>query len=484
MIIKELSLENFCCYYGNNTFVFDKGLNLILGHNGDGKTTIITALKWIFDHMFTVKSEELVSAKKFADTIEGDSFDVKVSLLVEQHDELITIDKWFTVSKCASEMDLTPIKESSFIKDTISGESHFEADTKRILNRIFPPEFRQFSIFEGETGTLKLIDGASLANLVRSFSSAKSFEELETVAVKIKGRAENAYIKQAKIDTDTQVKIDNFDKIISNYEMEIKKLGKDIDNDESGYKFLQDELEELSKSSKLSDDLNTVNRKIKEISDQKSTCQGALKTKYTNYLFDDFFILAGYDKFKTELSEKVDALRQARDRALQEKIAEQYEEEQKLSLVNGATPLPAGSPSEGHLKEALTDDICKVCDRILDDHARAYISKSLSIYAHNKELAQKNTKHSIFKRDFIGELYLLERSIDIHYYNDSYGAARQKISELIAFNNQRETDIRKCNDQLAELEKERMGIIAQTTTSEDKRQVGRYIYVYPSPFDY
>ena len=47
MIIKELRIKNFRSYYGdNNRFVFSDGLTLIIGDNGDGKTTFFEALQW------------------------------------------------------------------------------------------------------------------------------------------------------------------------------------------------------------------------------------------------------------------------------------------------------------------------------------------------------------------------------------------------------------------------------------------------------
>ena len=50
MIIKELRIKNFRSYYGdNNRFVFSDGLTLIIGDNGDGKTTFFEALQWLFN---------------------------------------------------------------------------------------------------------------------------------------------------------------------------------------------------------------------------------------------------------------------------------------------------------------------------------------------------------------------------------------------------------------------------------------------------
>ena len=40
MIIKQVIIKNFRSYYGENVFDFSDGLTLIIGDNGDGKTTV------------------------------------------------------------------------------------------------------------------------------------------------------------------------------------------------------------------------------------------------------------------------------------------------------------------------------------------------------------------------------------------------------------------------------------------------------------
>lgn len=41
MIIKDITIKNFRSYYGVNHFSLSKGLTLIIGDNGDGKTTFL-----------------------------------------------------------------------------------------------------------------------------------------------------------------------------------------------------------------------------------------------------------------------------------------------------------------------------------------------------------------------------------------------------------------------------------------------------------
>ena len=48
MIILKIEIENFRSYYKQNVFELTNGLNLIIGSNGDGKTTFYEALEWLF----------------------------------------------------------------------------------------------------------------------------------------------------------------------------------------------------------------------------------------------------------------------------------------------------------------------------------------------------------------------------------------------------------------------------------------------------
>ena len=49
MILKNILIKNFRSYYDENRFEFSRGLTLIIGDNGDGKTTFFEALEWLFD---------------------------------------------------------------------------------------------------------------------------------------------------------------------------------------------------------------------------------------------------------------------------------------------------------------------------------------------------------------------------------------------------------------------------------------------------
>ena len=64
MIIQKIEICNFRSYYKSNTFELDNGLNLIIGSNGDGKTTFYEALEWLFRTDGTNKMDSKYISKK------------------------------------------------------------------------------------------------------------------------------------------------------------------------------------------------------------------------------------------------------------------------------------------------------------------------------------------------------------------------------------------------------------------------------------
>lgn len=81
MIIKEIKIKNFRSYYGDdNVFKFSKGLTLILGDNGDGKTTFFEALQWLFNTTEDRGREVNISEKRKQELAEGESDEVSVTI--------------------------------------------------------------------------------------------------------------------------------------------------------------------------------------------------------------------------------------------------------------------------------------------------------------------------------------------------------------------------------------------------------------------
>ena len=75
MIIKKIEIENFRSYYKSNVFELVNGLNLIIGSNGDGKTTFYEALEWLFRTDGTSKADTKLISKKRSEELSADESD-------------------------------------------------------------------------------------------------------------------------------------------------------------------------------------------------------------------------------------------------------------------------------------------------------------------------------------------------------------------------------------------------------------------------
>jgi DNA sulfur modification protein DndD len=215
MIIKKLTLNNFMCYYDRKSFDFAEGLNIILGHNGDGKSTIFTAFNWIFDQYSQLILSDVYSKKKYSETLENESFNVSVECIVTQFNEEYKISKSFTVSKYVDNHRTSRIKEEIWCKNLTTGTNSLDNRTiSNLSQQVFPEAFRNFSMFETETDALKIVEGKQLADLVKNFSNAKHYEKLDEVLENFAERAFNQFRRESNADKKSQDAINEIDKKI------------------------------------------------------------------------------------------------------------------------------------------------------------------------------------------------------------------------------------------------------------------------------
>jgi len=434
MIINKLTLNNFMCYYDRKSFEFSNGLNIILGHNGDGKSTIFTAFNWIFDPYSDLKLSDVYSKKKYSEVLENETFDVYVECIITQYATEYKITKSFSVTKNSDNPNISRIKEEIWRKDLSVGDNSLDNRSISDLSRqVFPEAFRNFSMFETETDALKIVEGQQLAELVRSFSSAKYYEKLDEVIASFAERADKQFRRESKADKTAQDAIDEIDRKIEIVKEGINKLTKRIEEDENGRDYYTNQINELVKNLTISEDYKKIEQQITKIKAEVEQARGENKSrnKFTDKIFDDFYILKGFNKIIFDFSKKIDGLRQEKNRVDNEERNKFAKE--KLELENGTTPFPPGFPSLDILKEILKDDICKICNTKLDDNAKEYINKSIKLYEESKKKEKELEMPVIFPNNFIDEFQIIDRTIQLK--PEKYSAER--IVEEITFNIER-----------------------------------------------
>lgn len=450
------------CYYDTKTFEFADGLNIILGHNGDGKSTIFTAFNWIFDQYSHLNLTEVYSKKRYSEILENESFDVYVECIVTQFNEEYKITKSFTVTKYANNTNISRIKEEIWRKDLSTGDKSLDSRTiSRLSQQVFPEAFRNFSMFETETDALKIVEGEQLADLVKNFSNAKHYEKLDEVMESFAERADKQFRRESKADKAAQDAIDEIDKKIEAAKKEIKNFTERIEEDEKGRDFYSDKITELVKNLTISEDYKKIEEQIEKLNSEieRARSENKSRNRFTDKIFDQFYILKGFDKIISDFSNKVNNLRQEKNRVDNEERNKFAKE--KLELENGSTPFPPGFPSVEILKEILKDDICKICNTKLEESAKDYINKSIKLYEESKKKVKELEMPMIFPNNFIDEFQIIDRTIQLK--PEKYSADR--IVEEIEFDIKRISEnnikISEYNKKISDLETEKKDLLAK-----------------------
>ncbi|MED9961979.1 MAG: ATP-binding protein, partial [Bacteroidales bacterium] len=170
MIIKDITIKNFRSYYGVNHFSLSQGLTLIIGDNGDGKTTFFEALEWLFDTSIENKKLSHISEKRKSELEISETDEVSVCITFE-HDGEKEIEKGFIFEK-VSEDDIR-IRDYRFEGYFINGSERDKMRGEALLNMCFEPIIRKYCLFKGENELNVFDNDTALKTLVDTFSGIK-----------------------------------------------------------------------------------------------------------------------------------------------------------------------------------------------------------------------------------------------------------------------------------------------------------------------
>jgi DNA sulfur modification protein DndD len=472
MIIRKIQIDNYLCYYDNNTFELSEGLNIILGENGEGKTKFFESVDWLFNGE-NRELDMLVSAKKLNETEIGDSFRVRVSMTVEQYGEKSIITKSFLAKKEKANECST----SSFMIEGISENSSGErtqVDGQALLDRIFPFQIRKYSMFKGEAELNIFESDSALANLINLFSEAKHYDKYSEKGAFLREKAEKAVEDSSKLDKKNEALYRRLEVEILQLEREKEKYKVHLNATEDEIKKIEENLQDAERHVSNADALDTLNKRIKDIEERIAYLTGRIDENYTTSLFDENWILVNFEPFHKEFAEKVSAHSKTR-RALQTEFDKQKgikvgEKKAKAELLNNAIPLPNNVPSKAVMEEMLNDEICKVCNRGAKKGTEAYefMMNRLKIYLESQvsEDNEPDKDEPLFKYDYTNRLDNLSISHEDNL--KKIRLIRTKIKELFEFNHDRKKDIEELNEQLEKEKSEREKILGNSIIGAEK----------------
>ena len=469
MIIKEIRIKNFRSYYGdNNRFEFSDGLTLILGDNGDGKTTFFEALEWLFKTELDRGNKELenVSEMRKSKLEIGEQDEVSVFMSFE-HDGLKSVEKSFTFERTGDTTYSAGKVSYTGYEDTDSGRE--QVSGKLLINRCYDSFIQRFSMFKGESKLDVFDDKTALKTLVDKFSDIKTFDELVESTSSFEAKANSAYLKEMKSDEKVSKEAKSLELKIQHVSNDIAQKKNDIREKQSSLELYSSRLKELEQNQETSERYKEIEDRRKTQQEKKNKLNSQIgMVDYNHALLDKFWILAPYPKILQEFKQKCSAYSKEKRRLEREFDREQAEAIGKLkavkeiqgTLINGSTELPWYLPDQETMEEMIHDHVCKVCGRPAPEGSDAYefMVHKLEDYKRHveaklkKELAEKEIENkTLFKNNHIENLHSLSISLS--------GNAESQISNIAMEINERQELVANLRKQLKDVEEKLQDIM-------------------------
>ena len=416
MVLKELVIQNFRSYYGNdNRFEFNpEGLTLVIGDNGDGKTTFFEALEWLFDTTGLREKDEInnVSEMRKSQMVVGDVDEVRVTIKFDHEGEK-ELTKAFSFRK--TDVNRVEIVHREFYGFRFNGIEREQVDGRQILNSCFDAEIRRYSMFKGET-QLDIFheDSEALKRLLKTFSDITRLDNFADLTCRLKELASKAHSNELKKDKKTTSEANRLEREIERISADISNTRQQIRTQEENSKVYKGKLDKMVDNREIKEKLDSINERMKEYEDKVRRMRGLTMVDFNTTLLDDQWILCAYPKIFDEFKKKVSSFSRERRRLHDEYLIEKGKQQQlaALALPDGMTKLPWFVPNEEYLEEIIQDECCKVCGRPAPKGSEAYefMVQKLQEALANRKKQQKTEDEDIFKFNYTEELQHLSIS--------------------------------------------------------------------------
>lgn len=428
MIIKSITIENFRSYYGNNHLELGEGLTLIIGSNGDGKTTLFEALEWLFRTRRYIEDlnklgriggvyamdEKFISKKKIVELETGKSACVKVSMTyINREDSICTTEKSFRFTKNQDDsVSLYDFAHQFYVQqgveNTLVGEGEY---AQRLFDRDFATSVRLYCMFKGEQELNIFNSPDAMKSLIETFSNIKDFDPYVEFIENAVSKANQAHSNALRADKTNKNKIEELERTLRYEDKKIGDLEIAIRTKESEVLNFGNKLEELERNKESSELLVATNDRIKNLKEQLDGLYREIKENYTFRLLDEMWILMGFEPIAEEFRVLVGTLDKEQRRMecefQREQGAKRMAAKMQEDINQGFIPLALNIPDENTMREMLHDKVCKVCGTPAPEGSKAYntMKKHLEDYLNSlKQTHDEEEIETLFKKDYIKEL--------------------------------------------------------------------------------
>lgn len=438
MIIKEITIKNFRSYYGdNNRFELSNGLTLILGDNGDGKTTFFEALQWLFNTTIDKGNIDHLSEMRKSKMEVGDIVEVSVFMSFE-HDGEKSVEKSFTVEKSSNNYRIGKLEYRGY---EMKGSERVQTNGKLLIDRCYDAFIQRFTMFKGES-ELNVFDNAqALKDLVDKYSDIRKFDDFVDYSTIFEDNANKAYMKEMKSDKKVADEAKILENRITRLASDISVKKKDIKEKNSSLEVYSKRLEELEQNQETSERYKEIQDRLKTQEEKRTRLKGQISlVDYNHALLDKMWVLCAYPSILQEFKQKCSAL--SKEKRQQEKDYDRQKaieigkiealKEMQGALVNGTPELPWYLPNQETMEEMINDKICKVCGRPAEEGSEAYHFMVHKLEEYKKHIADEAAKKSEKEAIEEKELFSYTNIEDLHNLSISLSGSNESAISSIA----------------------------------------------------
>lgn len=487
MIIKEIRIRNFRSYYGdNNVFEFSEdGLTLILGDNGDGKTTFFEALQWLFNTSTNNRENRIaISEMKKSELGIGEKEKVSVFMSFE-HDGEKSIEKSFEFERSGNGIDDIKLSDQKYIGFISNGVEREPVNGAKLIERCYDAFLQRFTMLKGESKLNVFDDPTALKDLVNKFSEIHQFDKLVDNAKIFKEKANREYSKELAADAKVSADAKALDLKIERKSAEIATKKKDISEKQISLDALTKRITLMEESYGKTEQFNEIQERLKAQQKNAVTKRGQIgkPEQFSWNLLDKMWVLAPFPKILKDFQKKCADLSKERRR-----LEKEYEKQKNIelgkleavkemqgALVNGATELPWYLPNQETMEEMLKDRICKVCGREAPEGSEAYhfMVHKLELYKQHveakvkKELEKKQIEEqNLYSNEYIEELHEFCMSLS-GSQEAKINSIAQQAYDHIAFVESRKEELKNIEEKIQEILDEKTRLLIQASNLPD-----------------
>lgn len=227
MIIRNLTIENFQSYYGETSLDFSKGLNLIIGNGGKGKSKLFNAFYWVLfgeiyitdlgwcttnglpsSAKFTMKRHEFINKKALYDCPTNGNVICSVHIEIEKDNgDMFIIDRTVKAERIGNDswdsMNSWNVSENmvKVTYDSLNGTlTKSDVIAEQLISDLFKPGIRGYIWFQGETldNLINFRKPQNLKDAVKHISYYPYYEKMTAIISKAKTRIEKQETSRLK----------------------------------------------------------------------------------------------------------------------------------------------------------------------------------------------------------------------------------------------------------------------------------------------